>query len=483
MKKRNIEMLLFFLLIATGFGRLSNMAFSWPVINGVAICTTSDYKEVPEIVSDGNGGAIITWMDWRMTDQDWYTNDWDIYAQAVDSTGSLKWNLDGLAICTVSGRQDNPRIISDGQGGAIITWNDSRNGHTKIYAQAIDSSGALKWTQNGVAICTASGNQGSQTIVSDGQGGVIITWCDDRKTPGSFAYDIYAQAVDSAGSLKWSLDGVAICTTSGSQEYPDIVSDGQDGAIITWVDYRTGDYDIYTQAIDGNGNIKWAIDGLTICTAYGGQNYPRIVSDEQKGAIITWMDYRNANCDIYAQAIDSTGSMKWEMGGVAICTALGSQEWPIMISDGQGGAIVTWNDYRTGTSTTDVYVQHIDNMGKEKWALNGIAVCTVSGMQMVASIVQDGENGSIIAWQDERNGNFDIFTQSVSSTGITKWMPNGIPICVAPNEQSNPRLVSNGYGGAIMTWIDYQNVNRDIYAQSINNEGIVPIKLSEFEAF
>ena len=29
--------------------------------NGVAICQAPDYQVVPKIISDGSGGAIITW--------------------------------------------------------------------------------------------------------------------------------------------------------------------------------------------------------------------------------------------------------------------------------------------------------------------------------------------------------------------------------------------------------------------------------------
>ncbi len=472
MKKSKLGMLVLFLLISTGYWGVSNAVLAWPVENGVAICTSSDLKYIPEIVSDGYGGAIITWMDWR-------TDDWDIFAQSVDSTGALRWNLDGVAICTASGRQDCPQIVSDGQGGAIITWMDSRDG-LDIYAQAIDSSGNVKWSSNGILISDNTCEQ--PQLVSDGQGGAVIIWWDYRNSPGGWGTnDIYAQAVDSTGLLKWSLDGVAICTASGSQEYPDIVSDGQDGAIITWVDYRTGDYDIYAQAIDGNGKIKWAIDGLIICTAYGGQNYPRIFSDEQKGAIITWMDYRNGNCDIYAQAINSTGIVKWGQDGVAVSNAPNAQEYTCLATDGHGGAIIAWNDQRNGTGVYDVYVQSIDSTGITQWSADGIPVCTASGNQFTQSIIHDGENGTIIVWQDERNGNWDIYAQNIDSVGLIKWGYNGIPICVASNTQTNPRIDVNGYGGAVITWEDYRNGSRDIYAQSINSDGIVPIELSGFE--
>jgi hypothetical protein len=47
-------------------------------------------------------------------------------------------------ICTVSGNQMNPTITSDGSGGAIITWQDYRSGsYSDIYAQRIYKNGTL----------------------------------------------------------------------------------------------------------------------------------------------------------------------------------------------------------------------------------------------------------------------------------------------------------------------------------------------------
>jgi hypothetical protein len=162
-----------------------------------------------------------------------------------------------VAICTASYGQYSPRIISEGSGGAIITWQDFRSGigiNYDIYAQRVNSSGAVQWTADGVAICTASYGQYSPRIISDGSGGAIITWQDFRSGIG-INYDIYAQRINSSGAAQWIADGVAICTASGQQDYPLITSDGLAGAIITWQDYRSGIRDIYAQWVESSGNL------------------------------------------------------------------------------------------------------------------------------------------------------------------------------------------------------------------------------------
>ena len=62
---------------------------AWPVVNGVAICTALNDQDNPVIVSDGAGGAIITWDDYRSTTGDTSLGS-DIYAQWVNSSGIAK---------------------------------------------------------------------------------------------------------------------------------------------------------------------------------------------------------------------------------------------------------------------------------------------------------------------------------------------------------------------------------------------------------
>jgi hypothetical protein len=471
--KKNIGMLALFLLVTTGYWGLSNTAFPWPGENGIAISTVSGIKQYPGIVSDGQGGAIIAWYGSG------------IYCQAINSVGMLKWTLDGVAINTAVRVAQNPKSISDGQGGAIITWNENNNGHG-IYAQAVDSTGVIKYPLDGIAISTSSCSQVNQQIVSDGMGGAIITWQDGRNSDS----DIYAQAIDSIGTVRWNINGIAICTSLGIQDHPEIISDGQGGAIIVWKDSRNGSSnpDIYVQAVDSTGEMKWLLDGIAICTASGSQEYPNIISDGQGGAVIVWNDYRTGNLDIYAQAIDSSGMVKWTQDGVAICTTTGSgsysQECVPIVTDELGGAIITWQDSRNGNDH-DIYAQAIDNSGVLKWTQNGVAICTASRNQWYQKIESDGQGGAVITWADQRRSESDndIYAQAIDSNGTVKWITDGIAICTAGSYQEFPQLISNEPGSMIITWQDERDWywgNWDIYAQSINSEGIVPVKLSGF---
>ena len=151
-----------------------------------------------------------------------------------------------------SGDQTSPRIIPDGSGGAVITWQDERAGNSDIYAQRLGmAAGTSQWISDGVVVNTAAMDQISPRIIPDGEGDVIVSWEDLRNGAD---YDIYAQKIDMAsGALLWRSGGASVSVRAGDQTDHLIVSNDSGGAIITWVDNRNGNEDIYAQEIRSDG--------------------------------------------------------------------------------------------------------------------------------------------------------------------------------------------------------------------------------------
>ena len=445
------------------FDILAGITFAeWPsdpTVN-VPICTAESGQLSPQLVSDGAGGAIITWEDWR-------SGDLDIYAQRVNASGAVLWTTDGVPICTAADDQSSPKLVSDGAGGAIITWKDWdwRSGSDGIYAQRVDASGRVLWTTDGVPICTAGG-QWSPQLVSDGAGGAIITWSDWR----SGSADIYAQRVNSSGTVLWATDGVPIRTVADlypAEEFPQLVSDGASGAIITWWDWRSGNPDIYAQRVDASGTVLWTTDGVPISTATGGQWSPQPVSDGAGGAIITWEDERSGSADIYTQRVDASGTVRWTTNGTPICTTAYNLRYPQLVNDGAGGAIITWheNDY-----SAFIYAQRVDASGTALWITDGVPIAVAAGSDF-HQLVRDGTGGAIITWHDARGDSADIYARRVDASGTVLWTSDGVPISTATGDQWSPKLARDGAGGAIITWEDWRNGNGDIYAQKVNADG------------
>jgi hypothetical protein len=243
-----------------------------------------------------------------------------------------------------------------------------------------------------------------------------------------------------------------------------------------WQDFRRNYADIYAQRIDGGGTILWEKRGVAVCNAQGHESFAVVVSNGAEGAIVTWIDTRNGtnNNDIYAQQIDGNGAVQWLADGTPICTAPGNQNYPMITTDGAGGALIGWWDMRSGDF--NIYAQRIDLAGYVQWGNNGLAICSESGIQNRVSVISDGDNGAILAWNDNRTApaDFDVYAQRIDRKGLTLWEKNGTPISASPDTQCFPVLVSDGTGGAIIAWQDSRHKDKsywDIYAQKINGQG------------
>jgi FlgD Ig-like domain len=445
--------------------------------DGAPVSTATGVQLNPAIVSDGAGGAIVTWEDTRIDGLA------DIYAQRINSGGAPLWALNGIIVCAATNPQYDPTIISDGFGGAIVAWDDSRSGASDIYVQRLNAAGVALWLANGVSICVAANSQLYPMIVPDSAGGAIVAWHDDR----SGTDNIYAQRVTATGTAQWTVNGVALCTVAtavwSDRNAASIAPDGTGGAIVTWFDTRNGPVsDIYSQRVNASGAVQWAANGVPICTAPDYQDDPATLSDGIGGAFISWVDRRPATLptDIYVQHVNASGAVQWTQDGVALCTAGYHRYNPMLAADGVGGAIISWEDDRSGDR--NIYAQRVGPTGAIQWTPDGVSVCTASLPQIWPRIVSDGVGGAIVTWNDSRSGDFlyDVYAQRIDASGASLWAPDGVALSTAQEDQQYPKIIADGAGGAIVAWQDLRNGGYDIYAQRVTAGGIVLTGVRDF---
>jgi len=417
------------------------------------------------MTTDGADGAIMSWSDYRSGNS-------DVYVQRINKYGQVQWFNNGIAICIAPGDQYVYQAASDGSGGALITWVDYvHDPDDDIYAQKVNGFGTAQWTTNGVTICASPNIQSMAQIISDGTGGAIITWGDLRNGSN---YDIYAQKVNSAGVVQWVTNGVTICVAAGDDYYPRIASDGAGGAIIAWEGYRAGNYNIYAQRINRYGTPEWTANGIIICDAPSDQDNNQITSDGAGGVIIVWRDYRNGiSKDLYAQRVNGSGNVQWTTNGVLVCGAAGNQSDPQIENDGAGGAIVAWQDDRNGAPNSDIYAQRVNSNGSLQWLSNGVTVCAASNQQTSPKITITDTGEAIITWNDYRVSlpDLDVYTQKLNSSGVVQWETDGALVCDNPGAPAGtPKIVSDGNKGALIGWVDSRNSgNADIYSQRMTD--------------
>ncbi len=414
----------------------------------------------------------------KITDTD-NLSDFDLSDNVFTISSQNFWSTDpnvANPICTAYWQQLGQTIVIDGSGGAIIVWADGRSGNwNDIYAQKINSKGAVQWTINGNSVRSKPwllSETNGITAVSDGNGGAIVAWSEAYSPGGFITYHyIKAQKINAAGNLEWNSDGVPICTASLDRKNVNIVSDGSGGAIITWVDSRNGNWDIFAQRINSSGTTLWQADGIAICTADNDQDSPTIVSDSIGGGIIKWNDNQSDSLSIYAQRINSSGDVQWVSNGVVICSMSVSRSQsaaPPMINDGAGGAIIAWADTRNGIN---IYAQRINSTGSVQWAGGGVPL-GVAHYHANPQMISDGNGGTIITWV---SGYIKLKAQKINSNGAVQWGSGGI--ILFDGSVFSAEIESDYSGGAIISFYKHISYNTPPYsslaAKRINSDGNV----------
>lgn len=442
------------------------------------ICSASKIQSEPSIIPDGVGGAYMVWKDYRNL------NTPDAFLQRVNKDGIQVWIVDGLNLVTNPQDQSTPRIVSDGNYGVIAVWSDFRNGTDRdIFAQRVDSSGIIQWTYNGTLVVGKTTREYNERIISDGQGGAIIAW--EQGNTGSI--DVWAQRIDANGVPMWDTNGIALTTAFANKTLPRMVLSPDSMIYFVWQDNRNGQSDIYAQKMDLAGNRMWGNAAKPVINATDQQTEPRLVLTENGyGIYVAWVDRRLGfgNQDIFAQKLDSAGTRKWVPSGVPLVMAANNQNAVDITTTNKykNGFVATWRDYRVNAGTSDVYAQKIDSLGVVKYATDGIVIANASGDQLNAQIAQDTNGGVIIAWQDKNGGNSNLRAQKLDTAGVAQW-GNYADISTAVGEQQNPQIIADGEDGLICVFEDIKDTaNQNIFAQRLRKGGrFIPTTVNNFQ--
>src|SRR5262249_46182297 len=162
--------------------------------------------------------------------------------------------------------------------------------------------------------------------------------------------------------------------------------------------------------------------------------------------------------DFYAQHVLSSGIVDpgWPANGRAVCALTGNQGRGTITTDGAGGAILTWSDGRL-INTFHIFAHHLKASGvvDPAWPVNGRAISNAAPLETRPLIVPDGAGGGVVTWQ-ALNAHMNMFAQHVTSTGVVDaaWPPAGRALGPTPRDHSSADIASDGTGGAIVAWQD-----------------------------
>jgi hypothetical protein len=385
-----------------------------------------------------------------------------VYAQRVAPDGATDpgWVPDASHVCVAPGHEVAFSAAPAGSSAVVVAWTELGRDGSDIRAQRLEAGGGVTagWPATGISVSSATGDQNTPSAADDGAGGAFIVWQDFR----SGRPRIFAQRVSGAGAIVsgWPQDGLGLGAGSRDQVAPVVANDGAGGALVAWQEFENGLFRVRLVRLTGAGVVSpgWPAAGVIPCPSLRHQVSPVLVSDDAGGALVVWEESELGQRKLRAARVNALAALEpgWPAAGLVLATASGQQRSATMIRDGAGGALVAWQDSRSGAG--DIYAQRITSAGviASGWAATGVAGCSQAAEQSAPAILNDGAGGAYLAWEDFRGGSTDVYAQRVTGAGALSagWPTDGVAMSIATGEQYAPRLMPDGAGGAIATWFD-----------------------------
>ncbi|MFH0931619.1 MAG: hypothetical protein V1890_06755, partial [Candidatus Zixiibacteriota bacterium] len=361
------------------------------IVNDDTLPTSRDYTD---IAMDRSGNFVITWRDYQSG---------SIFAQRYNYTGD---RIGANFKVNESGYSYNPVVAMDGAGNFVIAWNT-----TNIWAQRYDSSGNPQGSNFKVSDLIGL----VPDIAMNRSGDFVIIWqgryCVSYPFPGyCFFDDIYAQIYDASGT---PVDTNFKIADYGSYSYSSSVAmDDSINFIVTW-----GSGDIYGQRYSATGTPLGSKLKVNDDAGGVGQANPDIAIDGSGNFIFTWTDARNANWDIYAQRYDSTGSPLGCNFKVNDDVGTAGQDYPAIALGGSNSFVIAWRDERN--QNFDIYIQRYNSAGTPS-GCNFKVDDAGTAHQWTPAVAVNNYGDVVVTWEDYRNGstNPDIYAQRYNYSGI-----------------------------------------------------------------
>lgn len=358
---------------------------------------------------------------------------------AVSPLAHAQWSSNSAAntpVCNRTGDQAVPKSAAGGDGSTWIGWFDNNSGNYDVFVQKLDVLGNEVFPHNGLLVSnhTQSSSLVDWDLQSDGSGGCVLAFTDVR---AGGDLDVYAYRIDGAGNSLWGANGVTLSSNGDFEANPKIARTSDGSFAITWTRQPSpGPGAVHVQKLDPAGTPQFAGDGLQIVgpnTEKPGFSF--ITAADNGGYILGWVRDISTFASprhIHTQKIDAAGNLVWNGGATVVVydtNAIPIAHQPLIVSDGQGGALYGW--HRSTGSNFEVLVQHVDASGTEVFPHNGLSVSTDTTIELDPAIAFLPASGDLVVAFDKRNSGqsmWSLSVQRISAAGVRLWTNLGLDL-------------------------------------------------------
>ncbi len=291
-------------------------------------------------------------------------------------------------------------------------------------------------------------------------------------------YDVYLQHLDAEGNILWETTGLEISNHESMTWLTDwdMTVDNDNNAILAFQDIRNTNNDIFVYKISNSGEFLWGADGIEL-SQEGFNAAPKVTVLSDNNIVVAWMSDACASF----QCLSPDGTLLTGDNEVTLEDPQGviSYSWPQAVAVEDGNFILKYyqDSGPSWSPTRHVYAQKFNSSGETLWDSPAVLSNAggISSWTQVLSIVKDVNNGLYIAWHDDRDmdNDYEAFVQHVSSEGAVSFT-NGLNLSNQNTYQHfEPKLAYDSENDALyINWVitDLNQNERGIHGQKLQND-------------
>lgn len=378
---------------------------------------------------------------------------WSVWVLALSSIPVRGVSAETPRVTTASrGSEGEYATASDGAGGVFACWNGPGDGvQRSLLVQHSLVSGKRLWGKNGTLLGLAgTGTPAHMSVVPDGADGAVVFWVVEE--PAGLSGTIRTLHVDADGAIAEQDSACVIATLVESRSPLLVTADGVGGALVCWTAARADGAGrvLSAQRVGPDGRSLWDVSRIIATSEY----YLAPVSvttDSLGGAVVWWRTALRGDPapQLRAQRVTASGILEWQNGGILIEQSFSPAGTTASVTDGAGGAFVTWCSAR-GASLRS---QHVLQSGRLGWSEGGVVVARGQSRKVVSSIIRDATHGVYLNWHDYRYGVAPVvLCQRLDSLGVMLWDHDGVRPTTSFAPSRLAPLSCDGSGNLLIAW-------------------------------
>jgi hypothetical protein len=394
--------------------RLNALGVAQWETNGILISdnTQASWLTDWDMVADPANHAILVFPDTR-------NGGANVVAYRISPSGSFVWGDDGIVLSTGDGNY-SPKVTVTSAGNAIVAWPQE----DVIHVQKISPTGSMPWGSGGITLSQSGITFSWPQLLPVGTDEFIMKYFQDSGSFPGITRHVYAQRYNSAGSGVWSSPTV-VANTGGISPWTQIfpfVNDGSDGFYIGWHDDRNNDMlaSTWVHHISSSGAPLFPANGVEASTM-GGRNHYYPYLDLPPGSsdvYVFWneMDANQNQRGIYGQKLTSAGARLWPTTGKVFIEISSTDVLPDGVRHSPTDVVVFYEE-SVGGGDYHLKAMRVDADGEFVWTPSSKTICSVASAKVHTEVNGFANNQWILSWEDDRNGQSDIYAQNIQLDG------------------------------------------------------------------